>query len=616
MNHKLQALALVVCTLALAVIVRGASVVLAPQNPTLLTGQTMQLTSSGAVVPSAISTGAGHTCVLYSDQTIRCTGQNSQGEVGNGTYTNVFEPALASGTVNPVTLHTGLEHTCTLVGDGRMQCWGTNYTGQLGDGTMGGFAMTPQFVHGMTNAVKAITGGFFTCAIVADSTVQCWGRNQDGQLGNGDSTTDVPLPAPVQGLGPVADFAAGGYHACAIMSDRTVKCWGRNVRGQVGDGTINSPVVQPHAVVGLNNVASLSLGTYHSCALLQDRTVQCWGQNDYGQIGAQGVIYSATPVAVSGITNAVSIATGFLHSCALLADGTVHCWGHNDFGQLGDRTTTSSATPVTVQGVVNPLAIALGIGHTCALMPGASVVCWGENDLGEFGNGTGTNSLSPVQMHATGMTWTSSRPDIAAVSQGGAVTGIGRGTATIGVSDAFGNSGSTTVTVRDLLNLTLLRQGDGSGSVTSAPSGIDCGATCSAQFLSDSSVTLTATPAASSTFSGWTGCDAVSGTTCTVNMTTARSATAIFVLKRFTLTVAKTGIGRGTVMSSPQGINCGTGCSSDFVVGTVVTLTASPALGSLFMSWSGCDAVNGSTCTVAMNAKRSVSADFFGLPLP
>src|SRR5678816_1980660 len=95
--------------------------------------------------------------------------RNSQGQVGNGTYTNVFEPAIASGTVNPVTLHTGLEHTCTLVGDGR---------------------------------------------------IQCWGSNQDGQLGNGDSTTDVPLPAPVQGLGPVADFAGGGYHACAIMSDR------------------------------------------------------------------------------------------------------------------------------------------------------------------------------------------------------------------------------------------------------------------------------------------------------------------------------------------------------------------------------------------------------------
>ena len=184
------------------------------------------------------------------------------------------------------------------------------------------------------------------------------------------------------------------------------------------------------------------------------------------------------------------------------------------------------------------------------------------------------------------------------------------------MSDAFGNSGSTTVTVRQLLTLSMLRQGDGSGSVTSAPSGIDCGATCSAQFLSDSPVTLTATPSASSTFTGWTGCDAVSGATCTVNMTNARSVIAIFMLKRFTLTVTKTGIGRGTVTSSPQGINCGTGCSSDFVVSTVVTLTASPALGSLFTGWSGCDAVNGSTCTVAMNAKRSVSADFLGVPLP
>jgi hypothetical protein len=451
---------------------------------------------------------------------------------------------------------------------------------------------------------------------VSDSTVQCWGRNQDGQLGNGDSTTDVPLPAPVQGLGPVADFAAGGYHACAIMSDRSVKCWGRNVRGQVGDGTTDSPVAQPHAVGGLSNVASLSLGTYHSCALLQDRTVQCWGQNDYGQIGAQGVAFSATPVAVSGITNAVSIATGFLHTCALLADGTMRCWGHNDFGQLGDGTTTSSATPVLVQGIANPRAISLGEGHTCALMPDASVTCWGENDLGEFGNGTATNSLSPVQVHATGMTWTSSRPEIATVSPAGVVTGIGRGIATIGVSDAFGNSGSTTASVRQLLTLNVLRQGDGSGSVTSVPLGINCGATCSAQFLSDSSVTLTATPAPSSTFIGWTGCDAVSGMTCTVNMTDSRSATAIFMLKRFTLAVTKTGIGRGTVTSSPQGINCGTGCSSDFVAGTVVTLTASPALGSLFTGWSGCDAVSGSTCTVAMSATRSVSAGFLGLPFP
>jgi hypothetical protein len=218
-------------------------------------------------------------------------------------------------------------------------------------------------------------------------------------------------------------------------------------------------------------------------------------------------------------------------------------------------------------------------------------------------------------MHATGMTWTTSNPAVATVSASGVVTGVGQGVATIGVSDALGNTASTSVTVQGLQTLSVLRQGDGSGSVTSAPSGIACGTACSAQFNSNSTVTLTATPTANSVFTGWTGCDAVSGATCSVTMTSARGVTAIFMLKRFTLTVAKTGVGRGTVTSSPQGINCGTGCASDYVVGTVVTLTASPSLGSLFLSWSGCDAVNGSSCTVAMNAKRSVSANFLGVPL-
>lgn len=619
MNRKLQLIAFMVFALTLTPGVRGASVTIAPANPALLVGQTVQLAANGAVVPAAIATGAGHTCVLYTDQSIRCTGQNSQGQVGNGGFTSVFEPAAVSGTVNPVSVGAGLEHTCTLVGDGRMQCWGANFTGQLGDGTMGGFAMAPQFVHNVTNAIKAITGGFFTCAMLPDRTMQCWGRNQDGQLGNGDSTTDVPLPAPVQGLGPVLDFAAGGYHACAMLADRTVRCWGRNVRGQVGDGTSNSPVTQPHIVSGLNSAATLSLGSYHSCALLQDATVQCWGDSDHGQIGAQGLAFSSVPVTVSGIANAVRVGTGFQHSCAVLSDGTVRCWGNNAFGQLGNGTTTDSASPVQVQGIANPRAVALGAGHTCALMPDASVLCWGENDLGEFGAGTATNSLTPVKMHGTGMTWTSSNPSVATVSATGLVTAVGLGTATITATDPFGNAGSTTLTVRQLFTLAAIRQGDGTGTVTSAPAGINCGAACSASFVSDSAVTMTATAGADSIFSGWTGCDSVSGATCSVSMTASRTVTAIFMLKRFTLTVATTGIGKGTVTSSPAGINCsgtGSGCSSDYVINTSVSLTATPALGSVFVGWTGCATSNGSSCTVAMGANRSVTADFVGVPLP
>ena len=596
--------------------VQGRTVTITPANPTLLVGQTLQLTAAGAVAPTAIAAGAGHTCVLYADQSIRCTGQNSQGQVGNGSYLNVFEPALVNGTVNPATVRTGMEHTCTLVGDGTMQCWGSNYTGQLGDGTMGGFAVAPQLVHNIAGAIKPVPGGWFTCAILSDHTAQCWGRNQDGQVGNGDATTDVALPVPVQGLGPIADLAAGGYHTCALMNDSTVRCWGRNVRGQVGDGTTNTPILQPTAVTGLSNVAALSLGGYHSCALMKDATVQCWGENGNGQVGAPGVALETTPTAVSGITGAVAVYTGFLHSCAVLSDGTARCWGYNGFGQLGNGTTTDSAQPVVVQGIVRPRALALGYGHTCALLPDSTVRCWGEGDLGEFGTGTNTNSLTPVTMHGTGLTWTSSNPSVATVDSGGVVTAMARGTATITATDAFGNSGSTTITVKQMLTLAAAKQGDGTGTVTSNPAGINCGSTCFSQFLSDSQVTLSGAPSANSTFNGWTGCDSVFGATCTVSMTNDRSATAIFMLKRFTLSVSTTGVGKGTVTSSPAGINCGSACKSDFVIDTTVTLTATPAMLSILTGWTGCDATDGNTCTVRMSANKSVSAEFTGVPLP
>jgi len=593
------------CTLG----VRGSAITIAPASPSMLVGQHVTLTQSGAVTPVSISVGGWHTCVMYSDQSIRCTGLNNQGEVGNNDYHNVTELTPAIGTVNPVALLTGSEHTCTLVADGRMQCWGTNYTGQLGDGTMGGFALVPQFVHNISNAIRAYTGGYFTCAMLPDHTIECWGRNQDGQIGNGDSTTDVALPVPVNGLGPVTDLAPGGYHNCALMPDNTVECWGRNVRGQVGDGTTNSPVTSPHVVSGLH-AAALNLGVWHSCALLADGTVQCWGQNDYGQIGTTGA-FSDVPVTVAGLSGVVSLSLGTLHSCAVLADGTVRCWGSDTFGELGDGTTTSTPAPVTVQGITNPRQISAGAGHTCALKQDSSVWCWGENDYGELGNGTLTSSLAPVKMHETGLTWTSDNPSVATVDGSGVVNGVARGTATISVTDPFGNVGSVTVTVRDVLTLAVLEQGDGGGTVISSPAGINCPTACSGSFDIGSQVVLTATPrAGDSAFAGWTGCDSVSGATCTVTMSSARSVTAIFMLQRFTLTAARNGDGQGTLTSSPAGINCGTACSSDYVINTTVTLTAAPGQTSVLSGWSGCDAVSGNTCTVTMTNAKSVTATF------
>jgi len=163
--------------------------------------------------------------------------------------------------------------------------------------------------------------------------------------------------------------------------------------------------------------------------------------------------------------------------------------------------------------------------------------------------------------------------------------------------------------------LTVGTTGDGAGTVSSSPSGIDCGPDCSELYANGSSVTLTAAPSVGSVFTGWNGCDEVSGMTCTVTVAAEASVTAKFDLQRFDLTVAKSGIGRGAVTSSPAGIACGSDCSDSYVNGATVTLTATPALGSIFTGWSGCDAVSGSRCTVVMTGERSVNASFVGIPI-
>jgi hypothetical protein len=156
--------------------------------------------------------------------------------------------------------------------------------------------------------------------------------------------------------------------------------------------------------------------------------------------------------------------------------------------------------------------------------------------------------------------------------------------------------------------LTVTKAGAGAGTVTSSPAGINCGADCSESYARGTAVTLTASPALGSI--GWTGCDTVSGATCTVTMGAVRSVAATFNLQNFALTVTKSGLGGGTVTSTPAGINCGSDCSESYAFGTTVTLEATPSALSGFNGWSGCDAVSGTTCTVRIDRVRSVQASF------
>jgi len=583
-----------------------------PADPTISVGQTQQFTATGVITPTGVSAGGEFTCVRLPDGTVQCVGRNQYGQHGNGTLndSSVLEPVTDLTTATRVVA--GDEFVCALLEDRTARCWGFGESGQRGDRSFGTFGLVPVPVSGLTGAVALAAGYGHTCALLVDATMRCWGENREGQLGNG-TTADpgTAQPVAVSDITGATAITTGAYHTCALLGNATVRCWGRNDQGQLGNGTfIRSSTPRP--VDGLTGVVAISGGGAHTCAVLSDGKVRCWGDNEFGQVGDGTTMTSiTTPVEVVGIAGAVYVSAGWRHTCALLGDSSVQCWGQNEFGQLGDGTSRNSAIPVRVPGISNPVAVTAGWWHhSCALLGDGTVRCWGVNEWGQLGNGTTTGSPSPVTMSRTGVTWTSSNTAVATIDATGRATGVGAGTTTITATDASRASASTTLTVVGQNNLSVLRTGAGTGTVSSTPPGINCGTDCSEAYANGTIVTLTGSAASGSTFAGWSGCDTVSGATCTVTVNSARTATAAFDLERFILTVNKTGLlsSQGSVNSNPPGINCGTDCSEPYNYGTVVILTASPNI--LFSGWSGCDSVSGTTCAVTVGSARSVTARF------
>ena len=206
---------------------------------------------------------------------------------------------------------------------------------------------SPVAVAGLTGVTQLALGGSHACALLADHTVACWGT---------DLVMSAPVPTVVAGLGDVVAVAAGSVHTCALIADGTVSCWGDNLFGQLGTSARSlDPVAAPAAVSGLSGVTAIAARGDDTCALLGDGTVRCWGTDDHGQIGDGSIVeFRAVPTAVHGISGATAITVGNLFSCALLGNGTIRCWGEDQFAELGDQSTARKAvaTPVGVQAPV------------------------------------------------------------------------------------------------------------------------------------------------------------------------------------------------------------------------------------------------------------------------
>ena len=315
----------------------------------------VQVTTLGSDV-ATVCAGRLHTCAVKTDGSLWCWGSNYFGQLGDGTSTDRTTPVQVTALGNSVAaVSAGNRHTCAVKTDGTLWCWGDNSHGQLGNGTTTGSNVPVQAGQGTIGSLGAqVSAGFsHTCARLTSATAWCWGDNSLGQLGDGTGM-DRNSPVAVTGLGAdVSAISAGQAQTCATRGDGTGWCWGGNSSGEVGDGT-TSPRVAPVQVI--TGVATFAAHNQSTCARKADGTVACSGSNAYGEVGNNSLANQLTPVAVLSLGSTVtelSQGSASEHSCAVRGDGTLWCWGWNGWHQLGDGSTLK-ARPL-------PFRLSLGV---------------------------------------------------------------------------------------------------------------------------------------------------------------------------------------------------------------------------------------------------------------
>jgi len=329
----------------------------------------------------AISVGYAHACAVLDDGSAKCWGQNADGQLGLGdTETRGDEPGEMGDNLPAIDLGTGrtavaiaagTSHTCALLDDASVKCWGNGSQGQLGLGDTDGRGDQPGEMGDDLPAVNLgtgktaagiVAGGSHNCAVLTDGNVKCWGYNLHGALGIGDQFNRGVHPnemgdnLPVLNLdgAPVTAVAAGNEHTCALLAGGVLKCWGSNGAGTLGlgdtedrgDEPFEMSVALPAVDVGTGKqVVAVATGEYHTCAVLSDETVRCWGDGSYGRLGNESTNgWGYLPSHMGNNLPAVNLGTGkhvagvaamVEHSCALLTDGSLRCWGNNGNGQCG-----------------------------------------------------------------------------------------------------------------------------------------------------------------------------------------------------------------------------------------------------------------------------------------
>jgi alpha-tubulin suppressor-like RCC1 family protein len=341
--------------------------------------------SGGPTTPafwSPLGVGAAHTCLLGTGGTVACWGDNSHGELGNGTFTESHVPVAVKGVTGAVALAAGLNFTCALTNASTVKCWGKNDYGELGNGQNNDGPLAVD-VTNLSDVRSIATGCKHVCATTGAGGVWCWGWNSKGQIGNG-TTANQNLATGVTGFGSGALFVTAGFEYTCVATATGARCWGDDATSQLGDGK-NVEQHTPIDAMALSLAPTLlSAGAMHVVAYRAGRpaTLTAWGQTS-GVAGLSGT-------ALDDVT------AGDGYTCARRG-AAVQCWGSNGNGQLGDDTTTPNTAAVTPIGLgAGVAAVRAGYDHACAVMTDGRVLCWGTNNAGQLGDGTTIESHHPV----------------------------------------------------------------------------------------------------------------------------------------------------------------------------------------------------------------------------
>ncbi len=373
------------------------------------------LSSSTTKRAVSISPGDYHGCAVTSDQLAYCSGYNDHGQVGDATTTwrstpVVFQVPATKGVTSVST--TNQFYSCALTSDQLVYCAGYNNNGQLGNGNTTNQSTPVQFQLPAGKAATKIHTNFYyfnACALTTDQLIYCAGINDYGQLGDGTNTN---RSTPVQFALPAGKRAVAmsgkQYHFCALTTDQLIYCTGYNGVGELGDGTgitRNSPV-QFQLPAG-KVPTTVSTGFYHTCSLATDQQVYCSGYNAYGQLGDGTLTSQTTAVQFqlpAGKKAASMVATTY-QTCVITIDRLLYCAGYNAYGQLGDTTTIDRSTPVQFQLPGGRTAVAISntsFLHNCVLTSDQSIYCAGYNAFGQLGNGTSVDQATPVSFNLGG----------------------------------------------------------------------------------------------------------------------------------------------------------------------------------------------------------------------